>query len=229
MQLLSISTLISAGHLVGWVLVPLAILGAIAFALIAERVWTLARIAPPLPAGVIDRLPGSSIDDEAASCLVQLMEATPSRHVLRDWLSSLADDAVLERMPAWWIEAQLESRAPRVESSLNRGLWLLDTIVTAAPLVGLFGTVTGMMEAFQLIGANGVVNPSGVSGGVAQALIATAIGLVIAIVCLIAFNALTRHVDRTMDEIQTVGAQLLIAVRGRREWSSGRPTGAPLP
>ncbi len=107
--------------------------------------------------------------------------------------------------------------APLVEKSLNRGLWLLDTIVTAAPLVGLFGTVTGMMEAFRLIGADGLVNPSGVSGGVAQALIATAIGLVIAVISLIAFNALTQRVDAAMDELQTFGTRLLAAVRHERE------------
>lgn len=50
-----------------------------------------------------------------------------------------------------------------------RGLWLLETIVTAAPLVGLLGTIAGMMHSFRLIGGDGLVNPAGVSGGVAQA------------------------------------------------------------
>ena len=53
--------------------------------------------------------------------------------------------------------------------------------MTAAPLLGLLGTIIGMMHSFRLIGGQGVVNPTGVTGGVAQALIATAIGLVIAL------------------------------------------------
>src|SRR5471032_2348214 len=67
-----------------------------------------------------------------------------------------------------------------IEKSLSRGLWVLETTVTAAPLLGLLGTITGMMHAFNLIGASGLVDPTGVTGGVAQALIATALGLFIA-------------------------------------------------
>jgi biopolymer transport protein ExbB len=150
------------------------------------------------------------------ACLATL----PARHVARGWLAPVLANGGLHSAPLWWLEVQLESGATRIEKSLNRGLWLLDTIVTAAPLVGLFGTVTGMMEAFRLIGANGVVNPSGVSGGVAQALIATAIGLVIAVCSLIAFNALTQRVDATLDEMQSLGAQLLANLRRERESES---------
>ena len=65
---------------------------------------------------------------------------------------------------------------------------MLETIVTAAPLLGLLGTITGMIRAFRLFGAEGLVDPRGVTGGVAEALIATAVGLFIALVALFAFN-----------------------------------------
>lgn len=204
MELLSTNALIAAARTVGWVIVPLALLGGAAFALIAERAFVLWRTA-------------SALHDDASVPVDLRIERLPRHHVARTWLAPLFNRNSDDEAPLWWLEIQLESSAPRVEKRLNRGLWLLDTIVTAAPLVGLFGTVTGMMEAFRLIGANGVVNPSGVSGGVAQALIATAIGLVIAVCSLIAFNALTQRVDATMDELQSLGARILADVRREHE------------
>jgi biopolymer transport protein ExbB len=204
----SFSLVLTAARLVGWVLIPLAVLGAAAFALIVERCWTLSLTASRVTA------PHAV---QSVSDLLATEASLPRAHVLHHWLDALGGPAALDTAPLWWLEAQLEAGAPLIEKSLNRGLWLLDTIVTAAPLVGLFGTVTGMMEAFHLIGADGLVNPSGVSGGVAQALIATAIGLVIAVISLIAFNALTQRVDGAMDELQTFGTRLLTAVRHERE------------
>ncbi len=223
----SLSFVVTAVPIVGWVLVPLAVLGAAAFALIVERSWSITRTASSLPDSA--HAPGMGSGQaghfaQPVSSLTMIEASLPSRHVLHRWLAALGGGPALESAPLWWLEAQLEAGAPLVEKSLNRGLWLLDTIVTAAPLVGLFGTVTGMMEAFRLIGADGLVNPSGVSGGVAQALIATAIGLVIAVISLIAFNALTQRVDTAMDELQTFGTRLLAAIRHDRETrDSGEP------
>ena len=68
----------------------------------------------------------------------------------------------------------------------NRGLPILDTVITLAPLEGLFGTVTGMIHAFGLLGASELGAPTAITGGIAEALIATAFGLLIAMVALIA-------------------------------------------
>ncbi|MFP3158596.1 MAG: MotA/TolQ/ExbB proton channel family protein [Hydrogenobaculum sp.] len=56
-----------------------------------------------------------------------------------------------------------------ISSELSRGMWLLDTSITAAPLIGLLGTVVGMIKAFGIIGSSGIVAPKEVTGGVAEA------------------------------------------------------------
>ena len=115
--------------------------------------------------------------------------------------------------PAWWVESRAGDEAQQIEKSLSRGLWVLETVVTAAPLLGLLGTITGMMHAFKLIGGSGLVDPSGVTGGVAQALIATALGLFIALIALFGFNFLSRLQSQMLDEMERLGTRLVDHIR----------------
>ncbi|HSI47185.1 MAG TPA: MotA/TolQ/ExbB proton channel family protein [Ideonella sp.] len=80
----------------------------------------------------------------------------------------------------------------RVDGSVNRGLWILDTIVTAAPLLGLLGTILGIMDTFQALSAGGISDPSAVSRGIGSALFATAIGIGTALYGLLGHNVLHR-------------------------------------
>jgi biopolymer transport protein ExbB len=115
--------------------------------------------------------------------------------------------------PVWWVESRAGDEAQLIEKALSRGLWVLETIVTAAPLLGLLGTITGMMHAFNLIGNNGLVDPTGVTGGVAQALIATALGLFIAVIALFAFNFFSRRQSQILDEMERLGTRLVDKIR----------------
>jgi biopolymer transport protein ExbB len=115
--------------------------------------------------------------------------------------------------PAWWGESRAADEAGLIEKSLGRWLWILETIVTAAPLLGLLGTITGMVRAFKLFGAGGLVDPSGVTGGVAEALIATALGLFIALVALFAFNFFSHRQAEIMDEMERLGTRLIDHIR----------------
>lgn len=115
--------------------------------------------------------------------------------------------------PAWWVESRAGDEAQQIEKSLGRGMWVLDTVVTAAPLLGLLGTIFGMMQSFRLIGPDGLVNPGGVTAGVAEALIATAVGLLIALVALFGFNYLTRQQAQMLDEMERLGTRLLDHIR----------------
>ncbi len=96
----------------------------------------------------------------------------------------------------------------------NRGLPVLDTIITLAPLLGLLGTVTGLIRAFGLLGAQELGSPVAITGGIAEALIATAFGLAIAITALIPFNYLNSRLEEARNEIQDAGSQLELLVAG---------------
>jgi biopolymer transport protein ExbB len=93
----------------------------------------------------------------------------------------------------------------------KRGTPILDTVITLAPLLGLLGTVTGMMGSFSLIGGD-LGAPGAITGGIAEALIATAFGLGIAITSLVPFNWLNSKLDEVRHEIEQASTQLVLLV-----------------
>ncbi|HMB33573.1 MAG TPA: MotA/TolQ/ExbB proton channel family protein [Methylomirabilota bacterium] len=117
------------------------------------------------------------------------------------------------KRPVWWIESRAAEEASLIEKSLGRWLWILETTVTAAPLLGLLGTITGMVRAFKLFGSEGLVDPRGVTGGVAEALIATAVGLFIAIGALFSYNYFSYRLAQVMDEFEQLGTRIIDHIR----------------
>jgi biopolymer transport protein ExbB len=91
---------------------------------------------------------------------------------------------------------------------LDKSLWMLDTVITLAPLLGLFGTIIGMFNAFSVL--DDIQNAaSQVTGGIAEALVATACGLLIAMIGLIFFNWLNTHVRVIVHQLETLKVMLL--------------------
>lgn len=106
---------------------------------------------------------------------------------------------------------------------LHRRLIVLDTVVTLAPLLGLLGTVLGMISAFKIISVSGTNHPAGITGGVAEALIATASGLAIAIVCLVGYNWCRDKLRQITEEIELRATQLESILRGNSGAAARRP------
>jgi biopolymer transport protein ExbB len=190
----------------GMIIYPLLLLGIIAVLIILDRAVAYYRCL---------RLPRS---------LAELVETYGfAWNDLDHQLATLAPVNVYRRFfgvisenrdkPAWWVESRAGDEAGDIEKSLSRGLWILETVVTAAPLLGLLGTITGMMQAFKVIGGSGLVAPTQVTSGVAQALISTALGLLIALFALFGFNFFARLQSQTLDHLERLGSKLIDHIR----------------
>jgi len=88
----------------------------------------------------------------------------------------------------------------RVQHQLNQNLWALDTIVTAAPLLGLLGTILGIFDTCTSLSKSGISYPQVVSAVIGTALLSTSIGIGTALICLVVYNAFLARVERLGDE-----------------------------
>jgi biopolymer transport protein ExbB len=194
----------------GMMVYPLLLLGVIALAIILDKAfvyWRYVRL-PTALMRLLETYRFAWTDLEG-----QVMSLMPGNYFGRFFRVILNNRA----NPAWWVESRAGDEAQLIEKALSRGLWVLETIVTAAPLLGLVGTIVGMMESFKLIGGSGLVNPTGITGGVAQALIATTLGLILALIALFAFNFFSHLQSMTMDEMERLGTCLVDHIRMDQE------------
>jgi biopolymer transport protein ExbB len=106
--------------------------------------------------------------------------------------------------PTKAMEAAAQEQIPVLKSRLG----VLDTIITLAPLLGLLGTVVGMIGSFDIMSEAGMGQPHAVTGGVAEALIATATGLLIAILTLIPYNYFSARVEKELDAMEHFSSSL---------------------
>jgi biopolymer transport protein ExbB len=107
------------------------------------------------------------------------------------------------------IEIAAEDEIERMKQGLN----VLDTIITMAPLLGILGTVLGIIQSFDLLGTSGIEDPKAVTGGIAQALITTAAGLTVALVTLVPFNYFVSKVNRAAKDMNKIAARFEAACR----------------
>jgi biopolymer transport protein ExbB len=106
------------------------------------------------------------------------------------------------------LEAAGDAALIAAKGKLQHRLWMLDTIVTAAPLLGLLGTILGIVETFYSLAQSGMSDPAGVSSGIGTALYATALGIGIAVVGLMFFNLFQERVERITDSLKVTVLQL---------------------
>jgi len=185
---------------------PLLALAVITVAILLDKSYVYWRYTRP-PKTLV-RL-AESQSSRWADLESQVAMLSPHNHFAR-FLQTILQH---RHAPAWWTESRAGDEAQVIEKALGRGLWVLETIVTAAPLLGLLGTITGMMGAFHLIGSKGLVDPHGVTSGVAEALVATALGLFIALIALFGYNFFSRLQSRTLDDMERIGTRLVDRLR----------------
>ena len=106
----------------------------------------------------------------------------------------------------------MESAAAAEVSAMKRGLTALDTIITLSPLLGLLGTIIGMINSFNIMASAGLGQPHAVTGGVAEALVCTAAGISVAVVTLVPYNYFLARVERETDVIEMTATRLELAM-----------------
>jgi len=200
----------------GAMVYPLLVLGALALIIIVDRA-VVYRTTLRLPRDLLNLVETYEFSwSELESGLLKLSAG----NAYRRFLGVIAANRT---RPAWWVESRAGDEAGNIEKTLNRGLWMLETVVTGAPLIGLLGTITGMMQAFKVIGAASLVAPTQVTAGVAQALIATALGLLIAIFALFGFNFFARMQSHALDRMERLGSRLVDHIRLDQEAIADNP------
>jgi biopolymer transport protein ExbB len=202
----------------GAMVYPLLFLGGIALIIILDRAVAFSRCLK-LPDGLANLIETYGF---AWSDLERQIKDLGPHNAYGRFLAVIAAN---RDHPAWWVESRAGDEAGRIEKALSRGLWILETVVTAAPLMGLLGTITGMMQAFEVIGGSGLVAPTRVTSGVAQALISTALGLLIALLALFGFNFFSRAQSQALDQMERLGSKLADHIRLDQESGDLRTVG----
>lgn len=102
----------------------------------------------------------------------------------------------------------MEAEALALVKRMRRNMVVLDTMITVAPLLGIFGTVLGIIASFNMLGAEGIGDPRAVTGGIAQALITTAAGLAVSIVAVFPYNFFNSRIDNAIHVMEKYATSL---------------------
>jgi len=194
--------IVRAGGPLMW---PIILCSIVAAAIILERFWTLQdkRVVPPeLTQRVRQLIDANQVNDKVIAALEQnsalgklLASALANRHRSREFIMD-----------------RLEDSGRHIVHELERFLSTLGTIAGVSPLLGLLGTVTGIIKSFNAIQAGGMGDPRALSGGIAEALIATAAGLCVAIPALIGYRVLRSKVERIAVEMEKNAMRIVDAI-----------------
>jgi biopolymer transport protein ExbB len=191
----------------GPVMVPILISAIVAVAVVGERAfWWIRESNRRDPKKLEDVLAALEASDVEAAAKIAEGSSDPVIRVIYRGLSHVNSSLTGALQLAAGIELE---RA-------GRFLTALDTLVTLAPLLGLLGTVTGLMRAFLNVG-NAELSVMAVTGGIGEALIATACGLGIAIFCLIPFNYFSKRVTRLQFELETAATNVEVMLHASRQ------------
>ncbi|AFP31289.1 MULTISPECIES: MotA/TolQ/ExbB proton channel family protein [Marinobacter] len=194
----------------GILMVPILFCSVLALAIILERFWSLrdSRIAPPEALNELWRwIKKKELNGRR---LKTLQASSPMGRVLASGLLNAKHGREV-------MKESIEHEASQVVHQLERFLNPLGTVATITPLLGLLGTVIGMIKVFAEIQLAGVGNAGNLAGGISEALITTASGLSVAIPALIAHRYFIRRVDALVVNMEQEAIKLVEVVHGDRE------------
>jgi biopolymer transport protein ExbB len=186
----------------GFMMYPLLISALIALTVIFERLYLLqSKYACPsdLVQKVLEQAACGRFSEASELCQAR---SNPIASVLAAGLKHFTG-------PVEQMELAMKNQAEMWLPLLEKRVDLIDTVITAAPLMGLLGTITGMMGSFHVLSEKGVNEPNAITGGVAEALIATATGLVIALCCLLAYNFLSTRIKTFIYQVESAASRLM--------------------
>ena len=188
----------------GWVMWPILITSVVAVSVTVERaIWWIIESRRREPEK-LDQIYASLESGD-------LKKASVYAHASQDPLLRVIWHGLNHHHAS--LEGALQVAAGIEIKRAGRFVVVLDTIVTLAPLLGLLGTVTGLMKAFFKLG-DSELSEQAITGGIAEALIATACGLTIAVVALIALNYFSAKLANLQFEIQTAATNAEVLVNG---------------
>ena len=186
----------------GWMMVPLFLCSVIATAIVFERFWTLRqeKVAPRSLLNDLLVVSRENLVDEAFLKRVEM--SSPLGTVLASCMAN-------SQRPRDEVKEIVEEVGRHVAFNLVSYLNILSTIASVAPLLGLLGTVLGMIEVFAVITVNGIGQAGELAGGISQALVSTAAGLVVAIPSLMFYRYFQGRVEAIVISMEKDTMRLL--------------------
>ncbi len=214
MEGLSILEMIHQGALATY---PLIVFSVVTVSIIFERLWALRNVVTDtlkLSGGLTPSLEKGQVSEALQTARAQV--ATPAGRIFTDVLSRHATDS-LEYLAALTEEKRFEE----IEA-LRGPLWVLGTVGASAPFIGLFGTVVGIIKAFHNMAVMGSGGFSVVAAGISEALIATGLGLAVAIIAVIFYNYFQTRVERIEAALTIASHRVLDAIHIGRQAHGAR-------
>lgn len=191
-----------------YMMIPITLASLVGLTVIIERMVVLrqGRIIVPEIAEAVETLSASK--DLSVAYAICDRRPGPFANVVRAGLDHADND--------WTIMRDVLEEAGRQEATrLTRRLGILETVAAVSPLLGLLGTVLGMIRVFATISLAGLGNPETLSSGISEAMVTTAAGLIIGIPALVAYNWLNGRADRIIFELEFYSSKVLDTLRRR--------------
>lgn len=193
----------------GWLMLPIIVCSIIAVAIVGERFWTLRQVKV-LPNNLVaDVWRMASTKQLTEEKVREIQKQSPLGRILAAGLLNRTQDREL-------MKASIEEVGGHVAHELEKYLNALGTIAAVTPLLGLLGTVVGMIRVFTNITTVGVGNPAQLAGGISQALITTAGGLMVAIPALMFYRHFRGKVDGLVVSMEKESLKLVDVMQKRQ-------------